>query len=129
MGHYFNAGGLFMTPLTIIGLAALVLAAKKMFDVFGRPGQSSSSHRASVSLILQLGILSFFLGILSQAIGLIYAFQAIEELGTVSPAMLAGGLNVSMIAPVYGLLILIFTFIVWAVLKYKLDGGEESVSQ
>lgn len=121
MGHYFNAGGIFMTPLTILALAIVVLAAKKTFDVFGNSDQTTSSHQSSVNLILQLGILSFFVGILSQALGLISAFQAVEAMGTVSPAMLAGGLKVSMIAPIYGLFILIVSFLAWTALKYRLD--------
>ena len=121
MGDFYSAGGMFMTPITLLGVAALLLAIKKTVDVFISKKQPAASHWSTINIILQLGILSFFLGILSQAIGLIDAFQAIEQMGGVSPAMLAGGLKVSMIAPVYGLIILLICFIVWMVLKYRVD--------
>lgn len=110
-----------MIPLTFLGLGALLIAAKKIGDVYVQGEEPASKHRPMVNLVLQLGILSFFVGVLSQAIGLIEAFQVIEQVGDVSPAMLAGGLKVSMIASVYGLIILTITFIAWGILKYRLD--------
>ena len=124
MFDLFSAGGVFMTPLTVLGIGALLLASKKISDVYVNAEEPASKHRATVNAVLQLGILSFFLGVLSQAIGLIQAFQAIEQMGAVSPQMLAGGLKVSMIASVYGLLILIITFIAWSALKHRLDAME-----
>ena len=124
MGDYYSAGGMFMTPLTLLGIAALVLAIKKVMDVYITAKQPAASHRSAVNIILQLGILSFFLGILAQAMGLIDMLQVVEQVGGVSPALLAGGLKVSMIAPVYGLLILAGSYIVWMVLKYRVDALE-----
>lgn len=125
MSNLFAAGGVFMTPLTLLAIAIVVLLIKKSLDVYVRGELPAGKHRAAVNLILQLGILTFFLGILSQAIGLMEAFQAIEQMGAVSPAMLAGGLKVSMIASVYGLIILIVAFIGWTVLKFRLNGLEK----
>ncbi len=121
MGDLYAAGGMFMTPLTILGIAAIILAVKKIVDVFTKQDKPAAQHRPMVNLVLQLGILSFFVGILSQSIGLIDAFQIIEQAGGVGPSLLAGGLKVSMIAPVYGLIILIIAFVLWSVLKYRLD--------
>jgi hypothetical protein len=42
------------------------------------------------------------LGILSQAVGLFQMMNVVEQMGGVSPALLAGGLKVSMLAPIYG---------------------------
>ena len=125
MGGFYSAGGVFMTPLSAIGLVAVLLAGKKIYDLYIKAGESPRKHRPMINLVLQLGVFSFFLGILSQAIGLIQAFQVIEQVGAVSPSMLAGGLKVSMIAPIYGLIILIVTFIAWSILKYRIDQDEE----
>ena len=121
MGSLYSAGGVFMTPLTLLGIGAILLTAKKVVDVYVNAEQPAAKHRSVVNIILQLGVLSFFVGVLSQAIGLIEAFQVIEQIGSVSPAMLAGGLKVSMIASVYGLIILIVSFVCWSVLKNRLD--------
>ncbi|MEZ4703246.1 MAG: MotA/TolQ/ExbB proton channel family protein [Rhodothermales bacterium] len=116
----FYAGGQpFMSILTLLAIGALVTALKKGNDLFLQGAQPGASHTPAINLVLQLGLLAFFMGILAQAIGLFEAFQAIEAMGGVSPAMLAGGLRVSMIAPVYGLIILILSFTFWAVLRYR----------
>ncbi len=125
MGDLYVSGGMFMTPLTMLGIGIVLITIKKVVDVYVNEDEPLSKHKSSVNLILQLGILTFFVGILSQAIGLIDAFHAIEQIGAVSPAMLAGGLKVSMIAPVYGLLIMILSFIAWSALKYRVDAIED----
>ena len=126
MADLYDAGGVFMTPLTLLGVVAILLAIKKGVDVYINAELPAASHRSSVNIILQLGILSFFLGILAHALGLIDMLQAIEQMGGgVSPALIAGGLQVSMIASIYGLLILMVTFIAWALLKNRVDAMEE----
>ncbi len=124
MSDFFYAGGIFMWPLALLGLVALIIALKKAADVFGDGDEPASFHRPMINTVLQIGIFSFFFGILSQAIGLIEALQAIEMMGDVSPAMLAGGLKVSMIAPVFGLLIFLGCFAFWSVLKYRNEAQE-----
>lgn len=118
MGNLFVSGGVFMTPITLVGLAMLVLGIRTL--VKSSDPASAGNLRRHNSVVLQLGILAFFLGILSQAVGLMQAFQVIQEVGGVSPAMLAGGLYVSLIAPVWGLILLILGWVLYAVSKYRL---------
>lgn len=56
------------------------------------------------------------IGILGQLIGLMEAFSAIERAGDVSPAILAGGLKVSMITTLYGIFIYMLSIIIWFLL-------------
>lgn len=108
-----------MTPITIVGAAMLAGALYTLVQVFGSSPDGPNLRRMN-SVVLQLGILAFFLGILSQAMGLMQAFQVIQQVGDVSPALLAGGLYVSLIAPVWGLIILTVAWILYAVVKYRL---------
>lgn len=124
MADLFYAGGVFMWPLTLIALVIIGLAVKLTLGAVQAGNESRGSASVLQNVLLQLGIFSFFLGILSQAIGLMQAFDAIEGMGGVSPAMLAGGLKVSMIAPVYGLMIFLVTFMLWSFLKYMNDRKE-----
>ena len=57
------------------------------------------------NLVKQLGLLAIAVGFLGQMFGLFGAFEAIESAGGISLPMLAGGLKVSSIASIYGLLI------------------------
>ena len=60
------------------------------------------------------------LTIQSQLIGLYSAFAAIEGLEGISTAILAGGLRVSMITTLYGVLIYVISYLIWLVLSWKL---------
>lgn len=119
---YFAAGGVFMTPITIVGVAMLGGALFTLVRAFGASPDAAKLRRLN-SVVLQLGILAFFLGILSQAMGLMQAFQVIQQVGDVSPALLAGGLYVSLIAPVWGLIILTVAWVLYAVAKYRLGAS------
>lgn len=115
----FSAGGPFMTPITIIGVGMLVLAVFVIMKSFGPV--APDNLKSLNSLVLQLGIFAFFMGLLSQAIGLMQAFQAIQAIGDVSPALVAGGLYVSFIAPVWGLILLLLGLASYMVVKFKLS--------
>jgi len=118
MTDYMTSGGVFMIPLAILLLIVLFLSGKAIAQTFSGTGQPSSIKKVG-NLVLQIGAFSFFLGILSQIMGLMQAFQMIQQAGTVSPAMIAGGLYVSFIAPSFGLIILLLSLLVWSAVTYK----------
>jgi hypothetical protein len=114
-----SAGGpLFMSILSLTFLIILIYSGIKAYRLFSSPGEISK-NAADVSQILQLGIFSAVFGIFGQCIGLFMAFMAIEEAGDISPAMIFGGLKVSMITTLYGLLIFLVSFLIWFGLKQK----------
>ena len=56
-------------------------------------------------LVKSLGILAFIIGLLSALLGLYSAFNVIEQVGNVAPAILAGGIKKALINLIYGLII------------------------
>ena len=115
-------GGIFFTgPLTVLALAIVILSARKALQLYNDTEESPAVLKRGLNTIVHLGLFSFFMGILGQAIGLFDAMKAIEMMGAVSPAMLAGGLRVSMIVSIYGLLILLGSSILWFCLKLRYD--------
>lgn len=66
-----------------------------------------------LDLIKSVGLLALVVGVLGQLIGMFSAFQAIEQIGSISPAMLAGGLKVSSITTIYGLIIYVVSLLLW----------------
>ena len=117
--NLYSSGGVFMTPITLVGIAMLglgVYVVVKSFDAT----RSERLPRLN-SLVMQLGVFAFFTGLLSQAMGLMQAFQVIQQVGDVSPALLAGGLYVSFIAPVWGMIILLVGLALYMVAKYRLS--------
>jgi hypothetical protein len=120
LGEAFVMGGaLFMTIVTLLGLAMVFFTVRSYFKVFVKKEHSP----AGINFILMFGSLSFIIGLLGQAVGMFAAFQAIQEAGDISPNLVAGGLRVSMIAPLYGLLIFIVSIPLWMVVREKVKRG------
>ena len=101
-------GILFMSILSIEFAGVLFFAGKALM-----------SKHSSTALIQKTGLLAAVTGIFGQLIGLFSAFEAIQQMGSVSPAMLAGGLKVSMITTMYGLVIYLIALILSLVIKWK----------
>ena len=93
MNYFMMGGPLFMGILTLVGVAMLVAFFLKK------------------NAVKQLGLLALAVGVLGQMIGLFGAFEAIESAGGVSQPMLAGGLKVSSITTIYGLLIYVISLL------------------
>jgi predicted permease len=92
-----DGGPVFMYPLLIILILVLILIVKGILK--------KGNMLKTISLISSVALFAIVWGFLGQIIGLIDAFDTIEEVGDVSPAVLAGGLKVSFLAPVFGLII------------------------
>ena len=105
MFELFVMGGpLFMGIITLIFVAALAVAISAALAVFGS-NSNPEPIRKQLDLIKSLGLLALVFGVLGQFIGLFSAFQAIEQMGgSLSPSILAGGLKVSSITTIWGLI-------------------------
>lgn len=85
-------GTLFMS---LISIAQIVMFLGIVLDLSRKKGRH---------LVREAGMLALAIGVLGQLIGLFDAFKAIEAMGGVSAAMLAGGLKVSSVTTIYGLI-------------------------
>ena len=99
LDYFYMGGPLFMGMLTLIFIALIVAAVLKKG-------------------VKEIGSLALAMGFLGQLIGLMGAFEGIEAMGGVSQSMLAGGLKVSSITSIYGLLIYIISLIVQVVQRF-----------
>ena len=99
---FYEGGPLFMTILTILLIGVIVCFFK------------------FPNWLKEVGILALSFGVLGQIIGLYGAFKGIEQMGQVSQEMMAGGLKVSSIPTIYGLLIYILSLVLKLINKPKL---------
>lgn len=110
MIDFLIRGGLWFTlPLT--GIALGTVAAAVWAAVRYRSALRDGAFWKRV--VFHLGLFGFVLGLLGQAIGLYEAMTAIEAMGSVSPSLLAGGLRVSLIVPIYGMMIFAGALLCW----------------
>lgn len=96
---FMMGGPLFMGILTVVFLLMIVAAVRN-------------------GSVRELGLLALAVGFMGQLLGLFGAFEGIEQMGGVSQAMLAGGLKVSSITSIYGLLIYIVGLLIQIVKKF-----------
>ena len=122
MWDFLVMGGLpFTLPLTALAVVVVLLAGRKAVDLFINMDQPPAALKRGLNTIVHLGGFSFALGVFAQAIGLYQALNAIEAAGDVSPALVMGGLKVSMITTVYGLGIFIVAAILWFGLHWRYE--------
>lgn len=106
-----RGGLLFTIPLTIVALGILAAAGWAAVEyVRGRDG--AFWKRA----VFHFGLFGLVLGLFSHAIGLYEMMGAIKAAGDINPAIVAGGLRVSLIAPLYGLGIFAGAMLLWLTL-------------
>ena len=110
---YRTGGPFFMFIITLLGLSMFFFVVKSGIKIFAKKNYSGKG----INYILMFGSLSFIFGLLAQAIGMFQAFDAIQQAGDISPALVAGGLRVSMIAPLYGAFWFILSIPIWVVFR------------
>ena len=111
-----------MIPLCVL----LVLSVILMVRIILSTGKvSRSALLEQTNYVKYLGILALTLGMLGQIIGLYSAFEAIESIGNVSPAMFYGGMRVSSITTITGVLIFIINYIGWMLIKLYVNFKEQ----
>lgn len=116
---FYMGGPLFMGILTIVLIAVVATAIYTFLQI-----RKDSSNKPSVSLVREIGIFGMVVGIFAQFLGLFQAFQVIEQMGSVSPQLLIGGLKVSSITTIYGLVIFLLAWLLYFGLKI-VEGMEE----
>jgi len=117
MKDWFIMGGsLFMSILTI--LLVIIVAIVVYFAITIANGNASEkpNFRHQLKYVRSIGLFTMITGILGQLIGLFSAFSAIESAQDVSPAIIAGGLKISMITSLTGIFIYLLSIVLWFLL-------------
>ena len=117
MKEWFIMGGtLFMSILTILLVITVAVAIYFAIRISSGKASDKGNFRYQLKYVKSLGLFTMITGILGQMIGLFSAFIAIEEAGDISPAMIAGGLKISMITTLTGIVIYLISIIIWFLL-------------
>ena len=114
------AGGLiFMNFLTLFLLAILVQFCIGGYFLFFAGNKRPVLTKNLILGVIYLGGFSAVWGILAQGMGIWLALSAIQQAADVSPAIIIGGIKASLIAPLYGAIIFLFSSILWFILKTR----------
>jgi len=105
-----------MSFLTI--LLVIIVAVSVYFAIVIANGKAKDKTNFihQLKYVKSIGLFTMITGILGQLIGLFMAFTAIEVAEDISPAILAGGLKVSMITTLTGTFIYLISILIWFLL-------------
>ena len=108
-----------MGILTILLFIVIVLSVYFFYLIIRKEYKSLDLTIKKLKFIKTTGIFALVTGILGQLIGLYSAFTYIEAAREISPAVLTGGLRISMITTIYGMIIFLISYLLWAALYYS----------
>ncbi len=122
LGELFYQGGPgFMGLLSI--LLVIMVAWIIYHFIVAYSGKSPNLETAlrKLKYARAVGLFALVTGFLGQLIGLSMALKFIAEAGGISPGVLASGLRVSMICPMYGILIYLISLLLWFIASNILE--------
>ena len=115
-----DGGIVFMGPLTVIGIAVILLILGNVWLLIKRKSGYQETVDNNIGRIKSVSLFAAIFGLLGQLIGLFSAFQAIAAAGGVSMQVLAFGLKISMHPTIYGLVIFLFARLAIFGMEFKL---------
>ena len=100
--RFLEGGALFMSLILICLLLSKYFTVKSVFNI----KTNIEVSKKMLKLISVSGSLGLAIGVMGAFIGLITAFDVLEASGGAAPGIIAGGLKVALLSPLFGL----FTF-------------------
>ena len=104
--NIFMDGGPLMMSLILI---TLVLSIIFLILGFANLKKNPAKSKKMLTMAGYSGLLGLVLGIFGSFLGLISAFDTIERVGDVSPAILAGGLKIALLSTTFGCFVFIIS--------------------
>ena len=98
--RFLEGGALFMSLILICLLMSIFFTVKSILKIktYKEVSKKILKH------ISDSGTLGLALGVMGAFLGLISAFDILEASGAAEPAIIAGGLKVALLSPLFGLL-------------------------
>ncbi len=100
--RFMEGGALFMSLVLICLLISIYFTVKSLLNI----KTNVEISKKMLKHISDSGTLGLALGVMGAFIGLITAFDVLEATGEAAPSIIAGGLKVALLSPLFGL----FTF-------------------
>ena len=100
--RFLEGGALFMSLILICLLISIFFTVKSILKI----KTDKEASKKILKHISDSGTLGLALGVMGAFIGLVSAFDVLEASGAAEPSIIAGGLKVALLSPLFGL----FTF-------------------
>jgi hypothetical protein len=121
---FYQGGALFMGILTLLFLIIVTVAVYRVVQISRGDIEHFTTFRHSLGQIKSIGLFTLVFGIFAQLLGLYQMFSFIQQSGDVAPSIVAGGLKVSTISTLYGMIIFLLSWLIWLGLDYRMKNAE-----
>jgi hypothetical protein len=118
MMEYIREGGFMMYPLIGITVVIVVMAVRSWLRIRGRAGNDAVVE-TGIDAVLFWGSYGVVLGILGTLVGIAQAATAIQAVGTVTAALVWGGIKVALNTTIFSLVVFSIAFVVWFALRVR----------
>lgn len=112
MIEWFLSGGVIMWPLLVLALGVLGLGVREGV-VVRRLDARDDAHRASPATLLFWGGVSLLVGLLGTVVGIVIMARNVAAAGEVSGSLVWGGVGVSLVPLVFGILTFLMAAFLW----------------
>ena len=119
MGALYRDIGFIRFPISFSLLAVVLLGCWCAWKLLGPRASADARTKAWLDAILFWGAFAMISGVLGTIVGVILAAQSIELAGSVSTALLWGGIKIALLSSAWGFLILGFASLLWFVLQLR----------
>ena len=114
----FSDGGFMMYPISFCAIMVLILTVRTAWRMNAdEPGRGALA-RGAIDGVLFWGGYAVVLGVLGTVVGISIAAEAVEVVGRVETTLVWGGIKVSLITTIYGLLVLLGAGLLWFGLRH-----------
>ena len=103
--RFLEGGALFMSLILICLLISIFFIIRGIYNLKKNPELS----KRMLTLINDCGTLAFAIGFFSAFLGIITGFDVLEATGDARPDIIAGGIKVALLSPLFGLFTLIIS--------------------
>ena len=100
INRFMEGGAFFMSLILICLLISIYFTAKSLLNI----KSNVEISKKMLKHISDSGTLGLALGVMGAFLGLISAFDILEATGEAQPGIIAGGLKVALLSPLFGLL-------------------------
>lgn len=118
---FFMGGALFMGVLSILLIVMVSWIAYHFIGVLLSKKTTQDEALRKIEYGKSIGLFAMVIGILGQLLGLFNAFSVLEQAGSISPNVIYGGIKVSMIPTLYGIIIYLLSILLWFVTSVLIE--------
>ena len=119
-GNFIDGGPFSMTLHYIMWFLVILYTVRFLRNYYSKNKDLKKLNKFN-STIIFIGGFGFLLSLFYRTMGIYGALASIEVAQDISPTILAGGLRVSLIAPLYSFFLFLTSSLIWFIFRNKIQ--------